>query len=34
MDVITTNRGTRVYLRPPEGSKEWTTNIDSLRPPV
>ena len=34
MDVITTNRGNRVYLRPPEGGKEWTTNIDSLRPPV
>lgn len=34
MDVITTSRGTRAYLRPPDGGKEWTTNVDSLRPPT
>lgn len=34
MDVIATSRGTRVYLRPAEGGREWTTSIDSLRPPT
>jgi len=34
MDVIATSHGTRVYLRPPEGGREWATGVDSLRPPT
>lgn len=34
MDVIITSRGTRAYLRPPQGGREWTSGVDSLRPPT
>lgn len=33
MDVVAAGTGTRVYLRPPEGGREWTAAVDSLRPP-
>lgn len=32
MDIIKTSQGARVYLRPPEGGKEWTANGDALEP--